>query len=141
MGLRSCNIFSAQAAARGASKKFLECPIIMIIFPCQKGAVVDVFTYFQTSHTTNSLSESSAPILFLKNPKNSHLSLISDLHALYIKSKILLNDSSRNFLKIYYSRLTTIFYFMFRKLKTKVFYCIVNQTCSTTRPVEIWSSL
>ena len=54
----------------------------MILFPCQRGHVVELFTYFQRSHMPSSLDGSSAPILCFKNPEKSHLSWISHVYPL-----------------------------------------------------------
>ena len=77
-----CGIFCFQEATWGDSKSFLECSKMMIRFPCQKAIILEDFTYFPIALTIHSFQESCAPILFFKNFKNSHLSCISNLHAL-----------------------------------------------------------
>ena len=68
-----------------------------ICFPCQKVTILENIIYFQISLTTNSFQKSCAPILFFKNLKNSHLSRISNFHALNeILQKHMVPHSTQN---------------------------------------------
>ena len=77
-----CGIFCFREASWDDSKFFSESFKMMIRFPCQKVIILEEFTYFQIALTIHSFQESCAPILFFKNFKNSHLSWISNFHAL-----------------------------------------------------------
>ena len=78
---------------------------MMIRFPCQKVVTLEEFTYFQKTRTIHSFQESCAPILFFKNLKNSHLSWISNFHALNEK------DDVHEFLKFKIRSLRDVLFF------------------------------
>ena len=81
-----CGIFCFREASWDDSKIFSESSKMMIRFPCQRVTILEEFVYFQIALTIHSFQASCAPILFFKNFKNSHLSWISNFHALYAKN-------------------------------------------------------
>ena len=79
---KKCDFSPGKATPSHDFKNFLVWPALMILFSCQRGHVVELFTYFQRSHMPCSFDRSSATILFFKYPEKGHLSWISNFHAL-----------------------------------------------------------